>query len=134
MRLFGKKKEENVTSCVCNGNAVAIEAENISCCYSDSDACCCYEDACCKETNKKISSVKVLGSGCKSCHQLFENAQEAVQSMGSDIEVEYIIDMKKVVSYGAMSMPALVLNEKVVAMGKVLKADEVVALFHKIGF
>ena len=33
-----------------------------------------------------------------------------------------------------MSMPALVVNEKVVAMGKVLKAADVVALLHKLGF
>ena len=36
--------------------------------------------------------------------------------------------------YGVMSMPALVVNEKVVAMGKVLKAADVVALLHKLGF
>ena len=36
--------------------------------------------------------------------------------------------------YGVMSMPALVVNEKVVAMGKVLKTADVVALLHKLGF
>ena len=43
-------------------------------------------------------------------------------------------DMQKVMEYGVMSMPALVVNEKVVAMGKVLKAADVVALLHKLGF
>lgn len=37
-------------------------------------------------------------------------------------------------TYGAMSMPALVVNEKVVAMGKVLKAADVEKLLHKLGF
>ena len=41
---------------------------------------------------------------------------------------------EKVVGYGAMSMPALVVNEKVVAMGKVLKAADVEKLLHKLGF
>lgn len=36
--------------------------------------------------------------------------------------------------YGVMSMPALVVNEKVVAMGKVYKPDEVEKLLHKLGF
>ena len=54
--------------------------------------------------------------------------------MGLDVEVEYITDWQKVVGYGAMSMPALVVNEKVVAMGKVLKAADVEKLLHKLGF
>lgn len=54
--------------------------------------------------------------------------------MGLSVEVEYITDMQKVMEYGVMSMPALVVNEKVVAMGKVLKANEVVALLRKLGF
>ena len=55
-------------------------------------------------------------------------------NMGLDVEVEYITDLQKVVGYGAMSMPALVVNEKVVAMGKVLKAADVEKLLHKLGF
>ena len=41
------------------------------------------------------------------------------------MEVEYITDMEKVMSYGVMSMPALVVNEKVVSAGRVLKASEI---------
>ena len=51
--------------------------------------------------------------------------------MGLSVGVEYITDMQKVMEYGAMSMPAIVVNEKVVAMGKVLKANEVAALLQK---
>ena len=72
--------------------------------------------------------------GCKSCHEQYENAKKAVKNMGLDIEVEYITDMQKVMGYGVMSMPAIVVNEKVVSMGKVLKASEVEKLFHKLGF
>ncbi len=79
-------------------------------------------------------SVKVLGVVCASCHEQYEQAKAAVKSMGLDVEVEYITDLQKVVGYGAMSMPALVVNEKVVAMGKVLKAADVEKLLHKLGF
>lgn len=80
-----------------------------------------------------IKSIKVLGAGCKSCHQQYENAKEAVKAMGLSVEVEYITDMEKVMSYGVMRMPALVVNEKVVSMGKVLKAADVVNLLRKSG-
>ena len=45
--------------------------------------------------------------------------------------MEYVTDMEKVMTYGAMRMPALVINEAVAAMGKVLKASEVEQLLRK---
>lgn len=54
--------------------------------------------------------------------------------MGLSIEPEYITDMEKVMAYGVMSMPALVVNEKVVSMGRVLKAADVEKLLHKLGY
>ena len=60
--------------------------------------------------------MKVLGSGCKNCHTLLENTREALKTMGFSVEVEYITDMETIMGYGVMSMPALVVNEKVVSM------------------
>ena len=77
-----------------------------------------------------VTSIKVLGLGCKTCHKQYENAQAAVQALGLPIDVEYITDMEKVMSYGAMSMPAIVVNEKVVSMGKVLKTADVEKLLR----
>ena len=101
---FGKKKEEESTN------------------------------TCCAEATEGICCIKVLGAGCKSCHEQYENAKEAVKAMGLPVEVEYITDMQKVMEYGVMSMPAIVVNEKVVSMGKVLKAADVEKLLHKLGF
>ncbi len=81
----------------------------------------------------EICRIKVLGAGCKSCHEQYEYAKQAVKEMGLSAEVEYMTDMQKVMEYGVMSMPALVVNEKVVAMGKVLKTADVVALLHRLG-
>ena len=61
------------------------------------------------------------------------NAKAAVESMGLSVEVEYITDMEKVMEYGVMSMPAIVVNDKVVSMGKLLKADDVETLLRKFG-
>ena len=120
MSLFGKKKEEAPTCC-CGSAPVseATEAKATSeCCGKPVDGICC---------------VKVLGAGCKSCHELYENAQQAVKNMGLDLDVEYITDMEKVMAYGAMSMPALVVNEQVVSVGRVLKAADVEKLLHNLG-
>ena len=114
---FGKKKEEEKKSCCC-GSAPKAEASS----------CCCgapVEGICC---------IKVLGAGCKSCHEQYENAKSAVKAIGLNVEVEYITDMKKVMEYGVMSMPAIVVNDKVVSMGKVLKAADVEKLLNKLEF
>ena len=108
---FGKKKEEEKKpACCCGGPADKSE--------ESADCCCC-------EKSDGIRCVKVLGAGCKSCHEQYENAKKAVQTLGLSVEVEYITDMQKVMEYGVMSMPAIVVNEKVVSMGKVLKAADV---------
>lgn len=94
-----------------------------------------------KEDEKKVNTcccsksvIKVLGSGCKNCHDLFEASKAAVGNMGLSVDVEYVTDMEKIMEYGVMSMPALVVNEKVVSMGKVLKASDVEKLLRKVGF
>lgn len=119
---FGKKKEEKkAPACACKCGCPTNEAEKIT-------------NDCCPEAKDGICCIKVLSAGCKSCHEQYENAKQAVKDMGLDLEIEYITDMQNVMEYGVMSMPALVVNEKVVSMGKVLKAADVVALLHKLGF
>ena len=65
---------------------------------------------------------------------MMSNTKVAFKTASIDIEVEYITDMEKVMGYGVMSMPGLVVNEKVVSMGKVLKPADVEKLLHKLGF
>lgn len=115
MSLFNvgkKKEEERIPACACNCGCPDSEGSE-------------GKGGCCPETKDGICCIKVLGAGCKSCHQLYENAKEAVRAMGLSVEVEYVTDMQKVMEYGVMSMPALVVNEKVVSMGKVLKTADV---------
>ena len=79
-------------------------------------------------------SIKVLGSGCKFCHELYENTKEAVKNIGLSVEVEYVTDLEQVMGYGVMSMPGLVVDEKVASTGQVLKTADVEKLLHKLGY
>ena len=128
---FGKKKEEEKKAPTCCFSESKAEETTGCCCgsapKSDTSACCCGKPV------DGICCVKVLGAGCKSCHEQYENAKAAVQALGLNIEVEYITDMEKVMEYGVMSMPAIVVNDKVVSMGKVLKAADVEKLLRKLG-
>ena len=131
---FGKKKEEEkkTPACCCGGSDAPAE-ETPACCCGNTEAKA-EETPCCCAPVDGICCIKVLGAGCKSCHEQYENAKAAVKALGLSVEVEYITDMEKVMAYGVMSMPAIVVNDKVVSMGKVLKAADVEKLLHKLGF
>lgn len=84
--------------------------------------------------SKKISEVslynpnariKILGSGCAKCKTLEKNAIEAVNNLNSNDEVTHLKDIEKIVSYGVMSTPALVVDEKVISSGKILSVKEI---------
>lgn len=113
MSLFGKKKEEN-KGCCCGGN-------------------CDAESMAKAETAKtEGAAVKILGSGCKKCNELEANTKEALQQLGMDTAIDHVTDFAQIASYGVMTTPALVVNGKVVAFGKVLKTDEVVKILQKV--
>ena len=125
---FGKKKEEEKKSCCC-GSEVKAEQAAGCCCSSEAKE----ENTCCGAPVDGICCIKVLGAGCKTCHEQYENAKAAVAALGLSIEVEYITDMEKVMEYGVMAMPAIVVNDQVVSMGKLLKAADVEKLLRKLG-
>ncbi|MBR3920010.1 MAG: thioredoxin family protein [Clostridia bacterium] len=127
---FGKKKEEKKAIACCCGSSEPKVEETTCCCGSTPNAekttsCCCGKPV------DGICCIKVLGAGCKSCHDQYEYAKEAVRNLRLSVEVEYITDMEKVMEYGVMSMPAIVVNEKVVSVGKVLKTSDVEKLLKK---
>ncbi|MDY5919089.1 MAG: thioredoxin family protein [Treponema sp.] len=96
--------------------------------------CCCGVncESVTKEVNGKIESIKVLGSGCKNCHAFHQNVIDALAEMNLAVNLEYVTDMQKIMEAGVMSMPALMVNDKVVSCGKVLKVDEVKKLLSKV--
>ncbi|MCD2434759.1 thioredoxin family protein [Acidaminococcus sp. NSJ-142] len=89
-----------------------------------------------KKTETKAASpasgrIKVLGSGCAKCHELADHTQEALNALHIQDGVEHVTDFAKIASYGVMSTPALVVDEKVVSSGRVLTTDEVKKLLQK---
>ena len=75
--------------------------------------------------------IKVLGPGCKKCNTLAEATNKALSELTVEANVEKIDDMVKILSYGVMSTPALVINEKVVVSGKVPSVSEIKEMIEK---
>lgn len=72
--------------------------------------------------------IKVLGTGCANCKKLEANAKDAVSKLGIEATVEKVEDLQDIMAYGVMKTPALVVDEKVKSMGKVLSSDDIVKL------
>ena len=73
-------------------------------------------------------NIKVLGAGCARCQQLHRLTNEAVVELGLPAQVEYITDVARIMKYGVMRTPALVIDETVKVAGRVPAKAEITTL------
>lgn len=104
---FGKKKEEGC-GCACSAGG--------------------QKECGCGSVSARIA---VLGSGCKNCHALWENVRQAAGNIGLSEEVAYVTDMEQIARAGVMSLPALLVDGRVVASGRVLAVSKAENLLKK---
>ena len=109
MSLFGNKKGKGCCGSVCN---VVDEPRNL------------LEGA----------RIKVLGTGCPKCMELEQNTKKALKELHMDSDVEHVSNLMQIAAYGVMSTPALLIDEKIVSYGKVLKTDEIIQILKRISF
>ncbi len=69
--------------------------------------------------------IEILGSGCPKCKELEENVKEALEETGKKIEIVKVTEIDKIIEYGVMSTPALVINGKVKSYGKIISVEEI---------
>ncbi|WP_346859367.1 thioredoxin family protein [uncultured Draconibacterium sp.] len=68
--------------------------------------------------------IKVLGTGCTKCKKLEELTREVVAEMGIEANIEKEEDIYKIMQYGVMRTPGLVVDGKVVLTGRLPKTKE----------
>ena len=64
--------------------------------------------------------IKILGTGCAKCKKLEQLTIKAVEELGLNVLVEKVEDIQKIMEYGIMRTPGLVLNGKIVLSGQIL--------------
>ena len=69
--------------------------------------------------------IEVLGMGCATCNKLYEHALEAVKLSGKKAEVIKVEDIQKIMSYGVLSTPALVVDGVVKSTGNVPRIEQI---------
>lgn len=68
--------------------------------------------------------IKILGSGCPKCNRLEQLTREAVAELGLEARFEHVREMDKIMAYPIMTTPALVIDEQVMASGRIPGKDE----------
>ena len=75
--------------------------------------------------------IEVLGTGCTKCKKLVKLTTEIVEELGLDATVEKVEDIYKIMQYGVMRTPGLVINDKVVMSGSMPTTLELKELLTK---
>ena len=70
--------------------------------------------------------IKVLGPGCSNCQKVETVTQNAITTLGVDAEIIKVTDYGQIMAYNLLSTPGLVINEKLVAAGRIPKDAEVI--------
>lgn len=76
-------------------------------------------------------NIKVLGSGCKKCEEVYKICNELVNELNIDAEIEKLTEFKDILKYGVMKTPGLVINEKLQASGRVPSKKEIKEFINK---
>ena len=72
-----------------------------------------------EEDLSKDLEIKVLGQGCAQCNRLEKEIIEVMVEMNLAADLEHVTDIKEIGKYGVMGTPALIINGKVMAVGRV---------------
>lgn len=72
--------------------------------------------------------IEILGTGCAKCKALEDAAKQAVAKVGGFHSIEKVEDIQKIMDYGVMSTPGLVIDGVVKSTGKLLNVNEIIAM------
>ncbi|HXF85471.1 MAG TPA: thioredoxin family protein [Anaerolineales bacterium] len=63
--------------------------------------------------------VKILGPGCSNCKRLAWLVERAIGRLGIEAEIIKVTDYSEIMKYPILATPGLVINEKLVASGRI---------------
>ena len=72
-------------------------------------------------------TVKVLGSGCANCKRVEQITRKVVGDMALEAQIVKVTEYPAIMAYNVISMPALVINERVVSSGRIPTEAEITA-------
>lgn len=72
-----------------------------------------------------MKTIKILGTGCDNCQRLYETVQAKAKELNIQAEIEKITDIQQIAALGVMSVPAVVVDGKLVHAGSMPEAEKI---------
>ena len=69
--------------------------------------------------------IEILGTGCPKCKKLHELSEKTVKELGVSAEIIKVTDINKIIDYGVMVTPALVIDGDLMVAGKIPGKQEI---------
>lgn len=66
-----------------------------------------------------MKKLQVLGTGCAKCQKLTEHTEAAAKALGIEYELEKVTDFDRILEFGLLTTPALVVDGEVKVAGRV---------------
>lgn len=73
-----------------------------------------------------MTSVKILGPGCKKCQNLEAKVKDLVSQNNIEVTIEKVTDINEMMNYGIMMTPGLIINEEVKSVGIIPKDNQII--------
>lgn len=115
----------------CPGGSCGTTAEKkseSSCCSGAEQTSCCGSSV---ESAKDGMEIKVLGTGCANCDNTIKRIEMVAKEMNIAVNVVAVHDVEKILEYGVMSSPAVVIAEVVVHSGSVPSKEKIQEWFEQ---
>lgn len=78
-----------------------------------------------------MKTIQILGTGCKKCNDLADNAKQAAADLGIEVNVEKVTDLMQIMTFGCMTTPGLAIDGQLLSQGKLLKPEQIAELLQK---
>ena len=78
-----------------------------------------------------MTTIEVLGTGCAKCKRLFANTEQAIKELNITVDLVKIETLDQIAERGVMMTPALIINNEIVAEGRVPDVKEIKALLSE---
>jgi small redox-active disulfide protein 2 len=75
--------------------------------------------------------IKILGMGCPRCKTLEQMTRNAAAELDIAASISKVDDIVKIMAYGIMHTPGLVIDEKVVLSGRLPSMEELKQIISK---
>lgn len=70
-----------------------------------------------------MKEIKILGTGCAGCKALYATVEKVVRENGLSVNIVKEEDIMHILQYNVMTLPAVVIDEQVAAIGRLNEAE-----------